>query len=351
MTFAHVPFAVGLIAAGSLPLYLSASPPISYVGLVLVDGFAKISAPLLGFMAAYFAAANLQNRTYPQLVAVRFKQLCIPAIMWSLIFFGVMIAVGYITSDLSYVRQKFSDLDINSVVGLGRFPLNYPLHYLIDLFECTLILPILAVVLKRFGISIFGGLVGTLVLILVATDLNHNNPGMNIDNVLPRADLFLFFSAGLAAQRVLGSNALDRIRIRRRGILIAVGVVFLAGSLHSRWMVAMDSEIAIWSGFFVSLVVRISGSLLALALLPTMRALARRGLTVDDKLTFRLLCTHAIAFYLLQPLLGWKLAGADAAAAFLIAPFIAVCVAFAVWKTERHMKHYWVPLIQMRQTR
>ena len=240
-------------------------------------------------------------------------------------------------------RTGLATVDVNEFLGLGVFPLNYPLHYLVDLFECTLVLPILMGVLNRMGGAVYGVTIGLIFLGLAFADQNH----FKSDDILPRPDLFLFFYAGVAARRRLGSelfHILDTLWETRPRLLLVAAIVFVAGALHTSWLSAPGTAVALTSGFLVMTAVRFSGSLLFAAALPWLRAVAQRGFVVEDGVTFRLLCTHAIVYYLLEPVFGWNRTGIDGIPAFFIAPLIALVAAFVSWRAEVQLKRLFLGL-------
>ena len=236
-------------------------------------------------------------------------------------------------------------MNVNSFLGVTYWPYNFPLHYLVDLFKCILFLPVLLYLLDRFGRSVFVALIGCLFFALVANDLNHTNPGVNTESILPRADLFLFFCAGLLVHRHRDGDiveTLDRLSVQRSGVLIALGLAFLVCASHWRWLVAMDYRLAIWSGFILLMATRILGCLLIVAALRWIGNLGRRGLVIDNKLTFHLFCTHVISFFVLKGLLtvalGGELSDTHKVAAFFVSPFFALCVALALYRIEMALR-------------
>src|SRR5215472_16442130 len=64
MTFAHNDFASHLHNFGAQLPYATLHSPVSYVSLVLFDGFSRISTPFLGCLTGYFVSMNLREQTY-----------------------------------------------------------------------------------------------------------------------------------------------------------------------------------------------------------------------------------------------------------------------------------------------
>lgn len=82
---------------------------------------------------------------------------------------------------------------LGHVLGLDGWPANSPLHNLIGLFKCALILPLLASVFGFMGTRTAFAMVLAGTGFLVLSDLNSGHPGLNQASYLPRSDLFLFF--------------------------------------------------------------------------------------------------------------------------------------------------------------
>lgn len=338
MTFHHDELAPALHNFGSHLPYTEAHSTLSYLGLVLVDGFSLISSPFLGFLSGYFVSGNLRERSYVSVVRSRFVSLYIPVVVWSVAFFAVMLFVGYLTADTAFVSRTLTKVDVGYFLGIGHWPANYPLHYLVALFQCILISPVLVFTLERFGRSTFLVLVLLAFSFLFGADPNHHNPGENVQSFLPRADLFLFFSLGIFSQRRWNAAigvALERLRIKRPAVLVVVIILFLLATVHWRWLLGRDGDLAIALGYPVMMFVRVTGGLLVLAMLPWFRALADRGLRIDDGLTFTLFCSHVISFFLLNMALGWGRSDLIGIAGFFLAPFFATGVAATIFWVQK----------------
>jgi succinoglycan biosynthesis protein ExoH len=332
MIFAHDSFAFSLIDFKSPP-YASPHSPISFFNYVIVYGLSRISSPFLGFLSGYFAAANLAERTYQRVALTRLKTLYFPALFWSFIFFAVTVVAGYAVSNHAVVRERIATVDLNDFLGITKFPLNYPLHYLIALFKCVLISPVLIYLLRRLGPIAFTALACLAFLALTGSDLNPYVPGQHAHDIWPRADLFLFFSLGLLAQRrwVLDiGEALMKCRISNPVALFGIALIFLVSTFNWPWLVQSATPAHVWCGAFVLLVARIAGALLLLALLPGLRHMAQRGLYVSDKLTFLLFCTHIISYFIFDGIIRVEHLSAYGVLEFYIVPFFDLAVAAIV---------------------
>ena len=341
MTFAHNNFASSMHNFGTQLPYATHHSPLYYVSLILFDGFSRISTPFLGCLTGYFVSMNLRDQSYVAVVKRRFMSLYVPVVFWSVFYFALMLAAGYATSDTNYIGHKLANLRADDFLGISEWPIDYPMHYLVNLFKCVLIAPILIFIVRRFGAGILLLTVVPLFLVLVGTDLRQGIAGVHDNSFLPRAEILLFFSIGILANQSWNipiGAALERLRIKSTAMFLVTLAVFLLGTLHWRWLVHLDGDFMKWCGFLTLLAVRISGSLLVLSLLPWLRELARRGLYCNDRLTFNLFCTHVISFYLLPVAIGWGRSNKYSSLVFFAAPFFATALAGIAFWAERSMK-------------
>lgn len=335
------------LAQGDRPVDMVDADFAYYVVMLLRDGLGRISSPLLGLLSGYFVAAALCQRSYRQLVAARFRSLYVPMLVWTLAMVAVRLGPELLR-DAIYGSDHFGaalrGFDPATLLGLTTQPLNGPLHYLVDLFICVLLAPALLFAIDRLGFAAFAGLALLGWAGLVAADPQPF--GFNFDNALPRADLFLFFCAGVAGQRAghrdIGS-LLDRLAPRHAAAVLALLAVFLAGAMRRRLLGSYDGELMQVADLLLMMSTRVSGCLLILSCLGPIRGLAEAGWTVSERFTFRLFCTHAITFYILQrlSLKGLEHTGLDRSsdstlvlAAYLAAPALALGAAWLLCQAE-----------------
>ena len=210
-----------------------------------------------------------------------------------------------------------------------------------SLYKCVIISPIFLYVWRRFGRSTFLILLSLTSLLLVGTDLNHATPGFRTGDgsFLPRADLFLFFSLGFLSHSTWNlsiGEGLERIRVRGVVPILLLIIIFSIGTLHWRWLLRMSGDLSVLVGYFTLFLVRVSGSLLILSLLPYLRALAKRGLYTRDRLAFNLFCTHQISFNVMSVAVGNHHPEWLVIFYFFVAPIFATFVAAAVCQARRY---------------
>lgn len=346
MSYVHIFYVqdfYDLIFFGHQLPYLIHGYPAGTLLVLVQDGFGRISSPLLGLLSGFYAVRNLESRTYRNVVSRRFMSLYVPAVLWSTIYFGVRMAAALASSfmgDGSHIAEELNRVDINSFLGLTAWPLNGPLHYLIDLFKCVLFLPVLLYLLDRLGRKGYALIVAAFYVFLIANDFHDFSSGFNKDNILPRADLVLFFSFGVYAGRVWGGDIMDvlnRFSMRRVWAIALTAAVFVAGALHWRWLATMENDVLAWCGILLGMAVRVSGCLLIVSALDWIAALARRGIVVDETLTFRYFCTHMIAFFIARNIVrmtvGEQVPWSYQVDLFFVLPVIAFAGAYVLNKT------------------
>jgi len=322
--------------------YLVHGYPLGTLLVIIQDGFGRISSPLLGLFSGYFAVRNLEDRPYSDVVSKRFRSLYVPAVLWSAIYFAVRLAAGFAASlmgDGSHLTAEIDGLTFNTFFGITSWPANGPLHYLIDLFKCVLFLPAFLYVLDRLGRRGYVAVVIALFTIFIAFDFNHYSSGFNNHNILPRADLFLFFSVGVYARHIWGGDimqTLKRFSLRRTPVILLVGLVFLLGALHWRWLTEFDNAFVVWSGIILGMVTRIAGCLLIVSGLHYIALLAKKGIVIPETLTFQYFCTHMITFFVVKNVtliaLGDDLPWSFRLGLFFVLPFFALFAAFVLGK-------------------
>lgn len=312
------------------------------VVLILVDGFGLVSAPLLGLISGFFFAANSETNPYFRLLGRRLRTLYVPVVTWSAVAALASLLTGLITADWIEMSNRIEQYDLNTLFGITSTPINGPLHFMVDLLKCILISPILIFLLKRRYYLQYYILVAVAAAFLLSFSSSHDyTRGFNLDNALPRIDLFLFFSVGLYIRRRWSDDVMStlaRFSFSSSGARLALFVVFILAAGHWRWLDSLENNKMGWSAFALRMFTRVSGCLFILSFLPWIRSLAERGLYVEDRLTFYLFCTHIIVFRLGQSALGmltgWNPSAHNQVIAWCILPLIAFAVAAALYSLE-----------------
>ncbi len=352
MVFVHIKVGEAVVRVDPGLPYLQTGDWLSPTVMMLRDAFGRISSPLLGFLSGFFLLGNLQDRAYFTVLLLRLRTLYLPVVIWSTVCVLVMLSLIDLVYGSAAVTARLSIFDANTFLGITKWPFNYALHYMVDLVKCILFVPLFLFVLERAGRFAFLSIVVAIFLALIGTDLNPPHPGVNRESVLPRADLFLFFYLGLFVKwrdRDAIGDALDRLRLGNGFILAVIGIVFIVGAGHWRWLAASEDMAVIWAGGFLLLATRIAGCLLLLAALPWLRRIGRRRLYIPDRLTFYLFCTHVITIAALEAFLvtyqgeianalGMNLYPTLLAPMILVFALSALIVATLLWFVDRAVR-------------
>lgn len=321
-----------------------------YLVLFTGDGVARISAPLLGLFSGYLAVRSIAKRGAGDLLRTRFRTLLIPAWIWSVAMLALWFLTGLAKGDLRNWFAIFDDYGADAVLGIFRMPLNYSMHYVIDLFKCSLLFVVVEAALRhvaRFrpvnapAVYMTIAVVGAAALTFGTLDLTSPyQPGLNEESFLPRSDLFLFFFVGIGLARggMEAPKAIEQVVARMTPLRFAA--VFAAFSLAAVSWRALVELHEIWPLALAGLllfVVRITGSvLMACTVIWGRRAFD--WLNVSSLFAFRLFCIHALVFSVIGSLI--ELAHIDLApplifmTGLMVFPLIAVAVTWASLKLQ-----------------
>lgn len=211
-------------------------------------------------------------------------------------------ANGLLFGKSNALGNWYSGSTINMLLGVTQQPINGPMHYLIDLFKCMCILAVLFAVRESWSAQqlVVIALAGASMLIL--SDLNQDHPGFNRNSVLMRADLFLFFFAGVALGcRNMSPVSLDERLVpgTRKGLFVILGAVFLICATQWTWLLRSESITANTLGLLALFATRISGAVLLFCIIIKLPERVK-NLLANQALAFRLFCSHLITFILID---------------------------------------------------
>jgi len=326
MMYAHSIAPSGFLAPFTYP----ASPTEADFTMVAVrflqDGVARIASPLLGLISGYLALMTYRKSGAVRFIAKRFRRLYVPAVIWSVAFVAVMELTGLILGDAGYARAIIGPLMVGTFLGLDGWPANSPLHYLIDLFKCALLLPVVLAINRIAGMRVAGIGVMAAAVFLVLSDLNSWHPGLNQATFLPRSDLFLFFFAGV----YIAYRGHDISQLAQRTVLAtpraaAVGafLVFVGTALSWQYVASIGTTASSLSAYGILIATRIIGAGLAIYVLVTLKLKARFSMPAgNDRLTFAVFCSHAIIFQVNAAFIPAQIASQTFI--FFISPILAV---------------------------
>lgn len=273
--------------------------PVQHVMLWLRLGLAGGAVSALTIISAWLTIASLERRGALNVAHAKLQALMKPYLGWCLMFAFVFVVV---TGNMPR---------LGAVFGIGRWPLNFPLHFLLDLFISTLILLVLYPLLRGrpWAALAFAFLLGGYALYGGSGAADF---GANTVSLLPRATILFLFFVGVAScglyKRLFRSP--ERLAAWPMiGGLVVLTVGFSYVKLASNMLMPQISPLAAGGLFLVDCVGRLSGGLLILMLV--MRAMLWRPVQVERKMAFRIFCSHAIALLVLTETGAFTRLGSD----------------------------------------
>jgi succinoglycan biosynthesis protein ExoH len=214
----HVPRISGFIDDPTL---------LSFIGS-LVYNLTRLGIPMLTCISGFLLFHNELDRNFPRLLRKRFVSLVIPLLVWNIpLVLGLYLVQSQGLVDYQFAARKTMypfDLMtwINGVLSITDYPINYPMHFLRDLFVMCIFAPWIGKLLRSLP---FTGLIAMFVIFV-----------LNLDGQLIRNDTMIisFYVGGMAATMNWDLKRLDRYAILLICLLIlicALGVSLRVGKL------------------------------------------------------------------------------------------------------------------------
>ena len=174
----------------------------SYIGS-LVHSLTRLGIPMLTCISGFLLFYSALDRDYTRLLRKRFVSLVVPLLVWN-----IPVVLGlYLVQSQGLVEYQFSARKtmypfdpmtwINGVLSITDYPVNYPMHFLRDLFVLCVLAPLIGKLLRNLP---FMGLIVLLVIFLPDLD------GQLIRN---NAMIISFYVGGMAATMNWNLKCLD----------------------------------------------------------------------------------------------------------------------------------------------
>jgi succinoglycan biosynthesis protein ExoH len=220
------------------PLSAYALDPFDMFRGMLTFGVFRATVPTLTAISAYLLFSAELDRQFFSLMQKKIRTLLVPLLLWNL----PMLPLLYWIQKNGLVGHHF-DAElypahlanwIDAATGVFHSPLNYPTHFLRNLFALALLAPPLGLLLRRapsLGLAI--------VFIVYWYDLDG-------DLLLRNSMLLSFYVGGLAAVRGWNLRALDRYAPLLLAVLMAMAVAIVAFRIQNREWFALVSPILVW---------------------------------------------------------------------------------------------------------
>ncbi|BDT60842.1 succinoglycan biosynthesis protein exoh [Massilia varians] len=228
-----------LMIVGIVVLHTPPYVPVSEIGSGAFD-FVKAlfqnaafraTVPVLTLISGYLLFRSGLDRHWGQLMKKKTRTILVPFLAFNLIVLaGAFGAQHYFGLSMAYQLVPF-DLStwMNAAFSIERSPINYPLHFLRDLFVLMALSPLFGFVLRSTRPWI--GLVAITII-----SMNNLDGILVLRTTMP----IMFYLGGMAATRQWNLLALDRYALPCLGLFLALCVCLvyfqIANTLYFRYL-------------------------------------------------------------------------------------------------------------------
>lgn len=280
----------------------------TYITTFLVDGLIPLGIPMLTCISGFLVFSKGLEKNYQLLLRKRFVSLVIPLLAWN-----IPLALGlYIVQSTGITAYEFAQAKtmypvdpvnwINGILALTDFPLNYPLHFLRDLFVICLLVPLLGWLVRNAPVP---GLIALLVIFVP-----------DLDGVLMRNNMMIvtFYIGATAASQNWNLRSLDRYAIALVLSLIVIGT----------FIVLMDAGRPTWLRLMAPFLLWPASSLIAGS---------RIGTWLDgmSRASIFLFLAHGIVFLVMNIIMPDLIAGTHEFSIWLALPFLVSFICHAIY--------------------
>jgi succinoglycan biosynthesis protein ExoH len=212
----------------------------SLLGTLLQNGPARAAVPLFSAISGYLLFSSGLDVTPRLLLRKKARSLLVPLVVWNLPL-ALLVLIAQARGDLAEQRLDLlgggARVWCDGVLAFGSSPINYPLHFVRDLFVLALSATVAGPWLRRAPLA-------TLLAVHVAFGV------FNMDGwLLLRTDMpTLFFAGGALA--VVGAD-LTRLDAQWRQLLLVFAFAVVAHVLHAspatlEW-VRLIGVVSVWA--------------------------------------------------------------------------------------------------------
>jgi succinoglycan biosynthesis protein ExoH len=200
---------------------------LSFIGS-LVHSLTRLGIPMLTCISGFLLFYNALDRDFSRLLRKRFVSLVVPLLVWNIpVVLGLYLVQSQGLVDYQFAARKTmypfdAMIWINGVLAITDYPINYPMHFLRDLFVICVFSPWIGKLLRSVP---FAGLIALLAIFLPDLD------GQFIRN---NTMIISFYVGGMAATMNWNLKRLDKYAILLICLLIlicALGVSLRVGKL------------------------------------------------------------------------------------------------------------------------
>lgn len=203
--FVHIPYAYpSLSVEGGPQSYLSGILDLGWgdkLILFMQYGIGRVASPALSIISAWLLMKSLDSgRGVTAMLKKKTGTLLAPYYIWNFIAFAVFVVAKLAVGDTGAADEYLAHY-LRDAVPLFQWPLNIPLHFLIDLF---IIITMFLLVFRPFSDSPRAMITIAFATTFIFSVLGKSASwyGDNASSFLPRVDLTFYFFIGIALYRI-----------------------------------------------------------------------------------------------------------------------------------------------------
>ena len=235
-----------LMIIGIVILHIPPYKPLAAYGATAFDlvrgtltyGLFRATVPVLTAISGYIVFSSVLDKNIPKLLSKKTATLLVPLLLSNLPLLLVLFAIQrYKLANYHFAVTAYPfdwNAWLNAGMGLFEMPLNYPTHFLRDLFAISLLAPLMGMLLRK---TPYLGLA----LILVVYWFN-----LDASLVLRNSMLVMFYVGGLAAVRKWDLRRLDPFAPGLLIGLVAMGVAIAIFHINNREWFYLMSPFLVW---------------------------------------------------------------------------------------------------------
>lgn len=213
--------------------------PSDLLGTYLQNGLLRAAVPLLTAISGYLLFRSGLDRRPGELLARKSRTLLLPFLLWNLPLAAAVAwaqAHGALGGQRLYLGSGDPAAWADAVLALTGHPVNYPLHFLRDLFVLSLLAVAIGPVLRRWPLA-------TLLAVLAAFVT------FDLDGLLVlRTDMpLMFFAGAVAAVRGADLRVLDAQAVPLFAVFTLVAAVHVAvGETDHSLVLRVIGVLSLW---------------------------------------------------------------------------------------------------------
>ena len=196
----------------------------------------RCTVPVLTCISGYLLFSSGLDRDYKKLAIKKTKTLLIPFVTCNvLLAFVVYVIQAEINIPITYQLYPFKlDTTLNAAFGITKGPINYPLHFIRDLFVLVMLSPIFGWMLRRSALP------GLVLIVLIFW--------FNVDGylVLRKEMPIMFYIGGMAAVQKWNIKRLDRYAGLSLLLFLALCVSIIFFKVENTTYLRLAAPMLIW---------------------------------------------------------------------------------------------------------